>query len=990
MAKLELRLLGDLEVIRDGVLLDLPPSRKTRALLAYLALSERKMRREQLCELLWEIPDDPRGSLRWSLSKLRKLVDDDQHQRIVADRSSVSFDAGDMDIDLQALYDLAGEGLGERPVEVLEQAAGQYQGTFLEGLELPDFHDFYAWCIGHRERAYRAQGAILNELLDRLQDEPGRALPHAECLVALLPYDEAARVRLIKLLLRLERKTEAEQQYRLGLQKLREVDDASGGQLHQAWRERVDTAAVNAAVREQGAAPPAPRDVSLPGHSLVGRDREIELLSGLLRDLPTATHASIVLIRGNPGMGKSSLLQHIAALARGMGAGILKASAFETEQIRPFAVWNDALQRALPDNPTSRLLSSGERVTRDQAFNSLSERLNEQARKHPVVIFFDDVQWCDESSVSALHHVLRMNRRLPFLLVAAAREAEVRDNPAVQQAVRSLRHDKLLTELTLEPLTEEQLVTVINRQYPGVDARALSQHCAGNPLLALELARAEQDGGGADSLAALVQDRMSQMAPDAAEALLWAAVLSPRIDLKSLEQVTGLERAVIDDAIEVAGRQGILHPGARGLRFAHDLIAKCIYQQIPAARRQLMHHRVAELLEEATANDLALAADLAHHAPRSGDPALATRAMITAGRMCLRFYANEDALELFEKGLQFVEELETAEQVCLRLELHDIRLNAAPLDDWEQAVEEYIGLAEQALDHGALPQARLGYQMASYVRWLHGQWSGARRDSLQAERVTRAATDEAHILGMAEAAKCLVLLERDLSQADAMAMEANALAQRAQVQCPALPSALGLLRYFEGRLDDAVEHLEDARNISKAQGDRISEYLANEYLAIIEIEREDYRAARDRCRPLVEMGSRLREGSEYPFALGLQALCAYALGEGQSALDEAVGAVRTADAKHRLAFLLNRAAAVDIRNGQLQRALERSEEALQLAQLMERPSESLFARINIESINNKNNILNDISNMESIEELGSGTVAQWARERAENVLGKHL
>ena len=75
MAELTVRLLGDLEVIRDGTPVDLPPSKKTRGLLAYLALHERPLRREQLCELLWEIPDDPRGSLRWSLSKIRKLVD---------------------------------------------------------------------------------------------------------------------------------------------------------------------------------------------------------------------------------------------------------------------------------------------------------------------------------------------------------------------------------------------------------------------------------------------------------------------------------------------------------------------------------------------------------------------------------------------------------------------------------------------------------------------------------------------------------------------------------------------------------------------------------------------------------------------------------------------------------------------------------------------------------------------------------------------------
>ncbi len=219
-----------------------------------------------------------------------------------------------------------------------------------------------------------------------------------------------------------------------------------------------------------------------------------------------------------------------------------------------------------------------------------------------------------------------------------------------------------------------------------------------------------------------------------------------------------------------------------------------------------------------------------------------------------------------------------------------------------------------------------------------------------------------------------------------MAMEANALARRSNVQCPALPSALGLLRYYEGRLDDAVEYLEEARTICKAQGDRISEYLTNEYLTIIEVEREDYAAARERCHSLVDMGSRLRDGSEYPFALAMQGLCDYGHSGDDSGLDQRLAAVREADAKHRLAFLLNRAARLDIRHGRLDSALGRSLEALDLAQLMERPSEKLFAQINIATINIDNKELGGNANLDSIKKLSAGAVAQWARARAQSLL----
>src|SRR6516165_7185797 len=89
IAVLEIRVLGTLEVIRDGTAAPLPPSRKTRALLAYLALTRCPHRREQLCEMFWEVPDDPRGALRWSLSKIRPLVNEPALSRLIADRHGV-------------------------------------------------------------------------------------------------------------------------------------------------------------------------------------------------------------------------------------------------------------------------------------------------------------------------------------------------------------------------------------------------------------------------------------------------------------------------------------------------------------------------------------------------------------------------------------------------------------------------------------------------------------------------------------------------------------------------------------------------------------------------------------------------------------------------------------------------------------------------------------------------------------------------------------
>src|SRR4030095_69473 len=100
---MQLRLLGPMAVIADEGPLKLPASRKTRALLGYLAAEAKPVRRERLCHLFWEIPDDPKGALRWSLSKLRGLLGD----AIVADRETAALDPAGLDIDFIQLKNAA-------------------------------------------------------------------------------------------------------------------------------------------------------------------------------------------------------------------------------------------------------------------------------------------------------------------------------------------------------------------------------------------------------------------------------------------------------------------------------------------------------------------------------------------------------------------------------------------------------------------------------------------------------------------------------------------------------------------------------------------------------------------------------------------------------------------------------------------------------------------------------------------------------------------
>lgn len=135
---LTLRLLGAIAVQRDDQALALPPSRKVRALLAYLALSGHAVSRSHLCELLWDLPNDPRGELRWSLSKLRVVLDTPARRRVRADGDSVALDLADCRVDALEVVQALQAGITTLPAAELEPLAARLAGgEFLEGLDLP-------------------------------------------------------------------------------------------------------------------------------------------------------------------------------------------------------------------------------------------------------------------------------------------------------------------------------------------------------------------------------------------------------------------------------------------------------------------------------------------------------------------------------------------------------------------------------------------------------------------------------------------------------------------------------------------------------------------------------------------------------------------------------------------------------------------------------------------------------------------------------------
>lgn len=194
---LRIGMLGPLTVMRDGALIKLPASRKLRALLGYLASAPKPVGRARLCDLLWDVPNDPRGELRWCLSKLRALLDEDCRRRVVALGDTVALDLEDCAVDALEIARMAAAGLETLDHARLRNLAAMFAGDFLAGLEIGRCPEFSAWLMAERRR-FRAWHVEVLERLVAVTGEAGEEkLAYLEKWLALAPFERRAHASLL-------------------------------------------------------------------------------------------------------------------------------------------------------------------------------------------------------------------------------------------------------------------------------------------------------------------------------------------------------------------------------------------------------------------------------------------------------------------------------------------------------------------------------------------------------------------------------------------------------------------------------------------------------------------------------------------------------------------------------------------------------------------------------------------------------------------------
>ena len=203
------RLLGKMTISRRGAALPLPASRKARALLAYLAVSPAPVSRSHLCELLWDVPNDPRGELRWCLSKLRRILDEPGRRRIETGSDAIRLDLTDCFVDALEVARADREGFDTVHAERLRAIAALFAGEFLEGLELYRSPDFNAWIIAERRRFHGRHLALLEQLVKKTAGN--EVFGYLESWMQLAPFDPRVHELLLSALARLGRIRDAEE-----------------------------------------------------------------------------------------------------------------------------------------------------------------------------------------------------------------------------------------------------------------------------------------------------------------------------------------------------------------------------------------------------------------------------------------------------------------------------------------------------------------------------------------------------------------------------------------------------------------------------------------------------------------------------------------------------------------------------------------------------------------------------------------------------------
>lgn len=473
---------------------------------------------------------------------------------------------------------------------------------------------------------------------------------------------------------------------------------------------------------------------------VVGRDTELDAARRAVLRLGDG-HPGVVLIAGEPGVGKSRLCERLSQLLAGTGVRTLAGACVQLESGEPpLAALISAFGAAdPPPRGLIEALTGIDSLPRVRLFELIRNEVVELARPGPFILFLDDVHWCDRASRDVVRYLLAAAREGRWGLLCTYRPDEVDEGSTVGVWLDRLRRDMVL-ELRLEPFSvhdvRAQVEHITGEDLAPDVAAALHRRSGGVPLLVEELVAARRSGW--PGVPGHVRDLMTARVRRLGETVTAVAELlavADWSDVRTLTVASGLERAAVAEALDRATAAEVLRTD--GVRYAlrHDLQADAIRETLPAGRRRALHAALARAITETWPGDVAAQAIHWHEAD---EPAAAVRLGLAAADLAERIHAPAEAHRFLERVLSDLQGLAPGQvpgeaspggpsDDPTRLGGRRRLLARAAEDaylggDFERAAELAL---EATAEAGTEPEDALVWERVARYRFVAGDGSGA-------------------------------------------------------------------------------------------------------------------------------------------------------------------------------------------------------------------------------------------------------------------------
>jgi DNA-binding SARP family transcriptional activator/energy-coupling factor transporter ATP-binding protein EcfA2 len=764
--RLRIHLLGSLELWREGQMVspNAWPSRKVRQLLGILVTHRhRTVSSDELIEWLW--PDlgleSAHNSLWVTVSHLRRVLEPELAGRVTStfvltEPPGYRFDPAERcEIDVEAFLALVREGQScqqrDQSVSAIDAylaALALYRGDYMAQDPYED------WAIPTRERLretlqeMRSNLAVCYLALGRYQE----ALDHARQVLDRDPCRERAWRLVMEAYYR-----QGEQDRALrAFERCRAIlaDELGVDPLPETvtLHERILQTPPPLPRRTPAALPPA-LSMRLP---FVGREREWIQLSGVLQQALDG-RGQIVLVAGEPGIGKTRLLEELAGLATARGARVLMGCCYEMEQNMAYAPVVEALRSLLaspratespPPCPPAQLAAVAGLLPelrkiwpdlppyqpmppdaeRTRLLTSLVQVIQLCAQGKPLILLLDDLQWADPSSLQLIHHLARQSEGHPLLLVGAYRSTHLDRGHALTALRQRLAPQNRLVELSLTAFRKDDVVLLLrilgNSDSGDALARRLYHETEGHPFFlaevlhtlvqeGLDLATVTEEPGADErwllppGVRAVAMGRLDRLAADDRAVLDHASVVGREFALSLLAHFLDRPERVLAEQAERLCARGFLRPRMLDrYEFSHDLMRRAAYEALSEPRRRLLHRQLADILrtQEAAAGTVAT-----HYA--AGDrPWLALEPALIAAQQAGHLTAYDEALAWCQQAMSIAEAHPQAVPPGFRTRLH---LQCRTLWYYRGDLERTLGA-----DRAALAAARHEGDLASELEAL--------------------------------------------------------------------------------------------------------------------------------------------------------------------------------------------------------------------------------------------------------------------------------